>query len=89
MLVIYLNIDIKPHHALSDAKACGNLLLEMLNDTDCRTAEEFIDICNKYNEIIIDKYTEKNISKYEDEIMEMFNFDNKNIIKNVIKKLIG
>jgi DNA polymerase III epsilon subunit-like protein len=71
----YLNIDIKPHHALSDAKACGYLLLEMLNDTDCSTAEEFIDICNKYNEIIIEKYTEKNISKYEDAIMDMFNFD--------------
>lgn len=68
----YLNIDIKPHHALSDAKACGYLLLEMLNDTDCSTAEQFITICNKYNEIIIDKYTEKNIAKYEDEIMEMF-----------------
>ena len=68
----YLNIDIKPHHALSDAKACGNLLLEMLNDTDCRTIEEFIEICNKYNEIIINKYTENNISKYEAEILNMF-----------------
>lgn len=74
----YLNIEIKPHHALSDAKACGYLLLEMLNNTDCSTAEQFIEICNKYNEIIINKYTENNITKYEGEIMDMFN---KNVIE--------
>lgn len=75
MLCHYLNIPIKAHHALSDAKACGRLLLEMMIDTDSRNVEELIKTCNKYNEIIINKYTENNIMKYEREVLEMFNFN--------------
>lgn len=71
----HLNIPIDPHHALSDAKAAGYLLLDMLNVTDCKTAYEFIDICLEYNQIITTKYTDRNIEKYEQKIKELFNYD--------------
>lgn len=80
----YLDIQINAHHALSDAIASGLLLLEMMNDTDCETVSDFIKICAEYNNIIIEKYTEKNIEKYENQIMEMFNYNDKEVrlIKN-------
>ncbi len=87
MLCEYLNIKIKPHHALSDAKACGELLQHMLNDIGCDTIEQFIFNCNSYNNIILEKYTEKNISRYENEIIKMFNF-NLIEIELIKKKLV-
>lgn len=80
----YLGISIKPHHALSDAKACGYLVLKMIEDTGSGNISELIKICNRCNEIIINKYTEKNIIKYEREVLEMFNFNQKEI--ELIKK---
>ena len=70
-----LDIPINSHHALSDAKAAGYLLLDMLNVTDCSTASDFIDICLEYNQIVTSKYTDRNIEKYELKIKELFNYN--------------
>lgn len=75
----YLEIPVNPHHALSDAKAAGYLLLDMLNVTDCKTALDFIDICLEYNQIITTKYTDRNIEKYENKIKELFNHNDDEI----------
>lgn len=72
-----LEIPVNPHHALSDAKASGYLLLDMMNVTDCKTAKDFINICIEYNQIITTKYTDRNIEKYEEKIKELFNYTDK------------
>ncbi len=81
-----LNIGVNPHHALSDAKAAGFLLLDMMNVADCKTASEFIDICAEYNQIITTKYTEKNIEKYRAKIQEIFNYSESDLKLSYLKK---
>jgi len=74
-----INVKIKPHHALSDAKASGYVLLDMMNITDAPTVQDFIKICNTYNDIITTNFTENNLQKYEDQILQMFNYNKREI----------
>lgn len=76
----YLGIEISPHHALSDARACGLLLLDMLDVTECVSVDKFLNTCEEYKKIITNDISPNNIAKYEDKIMSMFNYD-KRLIK--------
>lgn len=87
----YLNIKINPHHALSDAIAAGKLLIDMMNETDCKFVSEFKDICTEYNNIVLNnKYSDVNMGKYENIIVDSFNHDEKEIylIQNNRKILV-
>lgn len=74
-----LDIDINPHHALSDAKAAGFLLLDMMNLTDCATVKDFVALCNEYNELITLNMTDNNIEKYEQKIKSYFDYSDEDI----------
>lgn len=67
-LCSYLDVDVNPHHALSDAKAAGNLFLKMFEISDCRTIKEFVQLCNDNRDNISVNYNNNMIEKYSKEI---------------------